>query len=204
MSSVFGEKKHEMKCIVCKKRTEEFLIKPGAGKKILLFAWKGYRKLPLCRDHLIEYFRQAFISAKQKMIVFCPDLEGKKGYYQYFYFTRVTIEKFAPDPKINDSILSLMNIWIETVVGKCENCWSDAGVAYFDKHSIPYERVPGYLGGRFDYPMIHRVIDKPKILCRPCAFKEIEPSFRVSKAGFKEGVFPPQDDEEGIYVAVEI
>jgi hypothetical protein len=193
-----------MKCIDCKKRTKQFLVKSGVEKRFLFFKWKGDRNIPLCRDHLIKYFKEAFLNAKQRMIVFCPNLEGKKGVYQYFYSTRETIEKYAPDPKINDSILSQMDKWIETITGKCANCSSDTGVAYFNSYSISYERVPGYLGGLFDYPMIHKVSDKPKILCRLCAFKEIEFAFRASNEGFREGVFTPKEGKEGIYVAVEI
>ena len=51
--------------------------------------------------------------------------------------------------------------------------------------------------------MIHKITDQPVKLCRSCAYKEIESSFRASKKGFEEGVSIP-DDDEGIYMACEI
>lgn len=193
-----------MKCLDCKRATKEFLVTSGAEKKFLFLKWKGDRSLPLCRHHLIEHFKEAFVSAKQKMVVFCPNLEGKQGSYQYFYSTRETLKKYAPDPKINDSILFLMGKWMEAIMGKCQECSSDARAAYFDKYSLPYERVPGYLGGLFNYPMIHKVTDKPRILCPACAFKEMEFTLRMAQESFGDGIFTPKEDEEGIYVAVEM
>jgi hypothetical protein len=184
-----GDKFTENKCIDCKRKTHEFI-------------WEGSHRIPLCREHLIEHFREHFINARQKMIVTYPDFEEINGsYYQYSYETIESFAKASPDKKINNLNLSRMNEWLAMIDGKCAKCSRDASVAYFPRFSVPWEHVPGFWTlSKSPFPIIHKVTDKPVILCKACAFKEIEGSFRPSGNGFHYGVFTPEGDEEGIYI----
>jgi hypothetical protein len=194
-----------MKCAVCRQRTKEFLVVEPVPKQFLFFKWKGAKVERLCREHLIQRFREEFTKATQRMVVFYPNLEEKHGGYQYSYVLARSIKKgFGPAREMDVRVSQQVADWLGMITGRCSRCSYPAGVAYFRREAITWQRVPDYLAVRFDYPMIHHVTETPEILCRRCAFENIERSLRAEAPGFEDGILCPYGTEEGVYVTVEI
>jgi hypothetical protein len=185
-------------------KTREFLAAPYR-RKLLSRSWEGFKSVGFCREHLIQHFKEGFLTARQRMVVVYPNLEEKNGNYQYCFVTLKEIEQgYAPDEATNNLIIRLIRGWLDSIQGQCGRCSFKGEVAYFGKEAVKWEKVPGFLGAPFDYPMIHEIRATPEILCRSCAFKNIENSFRTPGPGFNDGVFCPRENEEGIYVTVEV
>jgi hypothetical protein len=193
-----------MRCSDCNQKTKEFLVWPRQIRKCGM-NWDWPKTKAYCREHLIARFREEFVKSPQKMIVCYPNLEEKHSNYEYVYLTLSRMQKgYAPEPEITLKIVELFQTWMRMINGKCPKCGFEATTAYFGKGVIPYEKVPAFLGFRFDYPMIHQTAAKPEILCKSCAFGMIEQSFQSPGPGFEDGVLCPDEYEEGIYLAVEV
>ena len=194
-----------MKCKICRQPTDEFLVTESVPTRILFFTWNGAKVEKLCREHLIQRFREEFTRATHRMVVFHPNLEEKHGDYQYSYVRWNRIMKgLGGDPDVNARIIELANDWFSQITGTCNRCSHEAQIAYFDRKSISWEKVPVILGVRYDFPMIHKVTADPEKLCRNCAFDSIEKSLRTSVPGFENGVLSPMGNEEGIYITLEM
>jgi hypothetical protein len=194
-----------VKCVICQEPTSEHLVLGLAERRFLFFRWKDWNSVPVCREHLIAWFRAEFLDSTQRMVVFYPNLEEKHGNYQYYYARLEEIRKrTALDERANDRVLQLVKGWLGMVHGQCEECAADGQVAYFTRGSLRWQRVPGWAAGLYDFPMIEDVKSRPNILCRACAFKHIEQSLRNSDTGFEEGVFCPNKDEEGVYLTGQV
>ena len=74
-----------VKCKICRQPTDEFLVTESVPTRILFFTWNGAKVEKLCREHLIQRFREEFTRATHRMVVFHPNLEEKHGDYQYSY-----------------------------------------------------------------------------------------------------------------------
>jgi hypothetical protein len=194
-----------LRCVICQRVTSEHLVLGAAERRFLFFRWKDWNSVPVCREHLIEWFRAEFLKATQRMVVFYPNLEEKHGDYQYYYARLEEIRKgLVSDDRTNDRVLRLVKGWLSMVQGPCEECSSNGEVAYFSRGSVKWERVPGWAAGLYDIPMIQDVRTRPSVLCRACAFGHIEQSLRTGRRGFEEGVFTPYEDEAGVYLTGQV
>jgi hypothetical protein len=195
-----------VKCKECGQPTREFLVTYGGEKRFLFWKYPDAREIALCREHLIERFKMVFLSAPQRMVVLYPNLEEKNRNYQYAFIALSTVEqKMTTDKALNTTITQKARGWLDLIRGTCAECdQRQAEIAFFPREAIPWQRVPGYLGAPFDYPMLHQIDADPRILCRGCAFGHIERSLRMPVRGFEDGIFAPSDDSEGIYLTVEV
>ena len=78
--SAFSTMKH---CTICNKKTKEILCQEKP-KQFLGINYQSSNNKPLCRRHLVEEFKNLFLKAKSKFLVFYPDLE-KKSDENYVY-----------------------------------------------------------------------------------------------------------------------
>ena len=193
-----------MKCSICRQPTSEFLVTDGRPKRLLFFTWHGAKVEKLCRDHLIMRFREEFIRASHRMVVFYPNLEEKHGDYQYSYVQWDRIMKgMGGDQDVNAQVRYSANEWFGKITGTCNRCSAEAHIAYFDRNAISWEKITILPGVKYDFPMIHKVTTEPEILCRKCAFDGIEASLRSHPEGFTNGVLGPMGDHEGMYITLE-
>jgi hypothetical protein len=193
-----------MKCRDCGNSTKEFLVLPTRKKQILFLKWENAPSIYLCREHLLQRFRDEFTGARQKMVVFYPNLEEKNGNCCYSFMRLKDFNKYASEEQTYDHIVRNIQQWLDMVEGKCLRCSHAGQVAYFGREAVEWKQVPGYPGASSDYPMLPDVTARPEILCASCAFQNIERSFRAPVRGFEDGVFCPDSVEEGVYLTVEV
>jgi hypothetical protein len=193
-----------LKCADCGTKTTEFLVQAGP-KSLWKFKWTGFEAVNYCRNHLIEHFKESFLSSQNKMVVLYPEMEEKHGNYQYFFMTMSQLhDGYAGDPQINNQIVTLVEKWLGYIKNGCSRCSFPAQVAYFSKDKILRDKVPSYLGALFDYPMLHKMQSLPEILCKKCAFERIVPSLQSASPGFYEGICKPEPNQDGIYLTIEV
>jgi len=191
-------------CRDCGSSTEEFLILPARKKRILFLKWENAENIYLCREHLVQRFREEFTKAHQRMVVFYPNLEEKNGNYCYSFMRLRDFNKYASEGQTYDHIVREVQQWLDMVQGKCSGCGSSGQVAYFGREAIEWKKAPGSLAAPLDYPMMPNVIARPEILCVNCAFANMERSLRVPVKGFEDGIFCPDSVEEGVYLTIEV
>jgi hypothetical protein len=170
-----------MKCADCRKKTGEFLVKP-ATRSFLGLKWAGVRRTLLCREHLLQRFREEFLKL---------GLLQKRG--------------FTPDGLLNPALRSSLTEWLALAAGPCHGCGQPGAVAFFTREQVRWDRRRGFLGTQFDQPLLQEITGPPLIFCRACAFEEIAKSFQAGgPQGFEGGVFLPPDREAGIYLTLEV
>jgi hypothetical protein len=195
-----------MKCADCRKKTGEFLVKP-ATRSFLGLKWAGVRRTPLCREHLLQRFREEFLKLPQRLVVLYPNLEEKHGRYQYFFAPLGLLQKrgFTPDGLLNPALRASLTEWLALAAGPCHSCGQPGAVAFFTREQVRWDRRRGFLGTLFDQPLLQAITGPPLIFCRACAFEEIAKSFQAGgPQGFEGGVFLPPDREAGIYLTLEV
>ncbi len=133
-----------------------------------------------------------------------PNLEEKHGNYQYVYTPVADLRMFARRDPVAQQVLERTEGWLAAIHGPCVKCSFKGEVAYFDRSQVQWKEVKGFLGRKFDYPVVHEVTAAPDILCRKCAFEHIEKSLRSTETGFEDGVICPSPDHEGIYTTIEV
>jgi hypothetical protein len=184
--------------------TSGYLVHQNVEKSWLFFRWRGPKKLPLCREHLVERLRADFLAASQHMVVFCPDGERRTS-FQYSYHTVEEVRQLCnvtgPDREIPAKVQS----WLAAIAGSCNRCGASAQVAFFPASALSWEQVPRAMGMLYDHPLLREVRQEPEALCRACAVSEVCQALWASPAEreFDEGVFSPLGCAEGIMLTTE-
>ena len=157
------------KCLVCSIDTHDSYMD------------ESDKLLPICRKHLIEKWRVAFLVSSFNMMVLEPDFENYPGAYSYASTKRLVKEwNYQKKDAINiDRIIAL-------IPGKiCESCNKPASVAFFRKNE-------------YKWPFFSKIDAEPTFYCKACTALKIEPLVISSKEAFSEGLYAPRA-EEGIY-----
>jgi hypothetical protein len=189
-----------MHCADCQAFTREYLIHRDVVKSWLFFCWRGLRKSPLCREHLVERFRADFLAAGQRMVVFCPDRGERRTAYQYSYHSFDEMCRLCNVTGPDREIPAKMQSWLAAIADHCAGCGATAQVAFFPAAALRWEEVPRLMGVLYDHPLLREVSDEPEILCRACAASQVCQALQAAPAGreFGEGVFSPLGCSEGI------
>jgi hypothetical protein len=189
-----------MRCVDCRAITAEYLVHRDVEKSWLFFRWRGLRKSPLCREHLVEHFRADFLAAGQRMVVFCPDGGERRIAYQYSYHTAEEVRQICNVTGPDREIPAKMQSWLAVIAGNCLQCGAPAQVALFPAAALPWEERPGSMGVLFDHPLLREVADEPEPLCRACAACRLCQALHAAppEREFDEGVFSPLGCAEGI------
>ena len=189
-----------MRCADCRAFTMEYLVHRDVMKSWLFFRWRGVRKSPFCREHLVERFRADFLAAGQRMVVFCPDDGERRTAYQYSYHSVEEVQQLCDVTGPDREIPAKLQSWLAAIAGDCARCGAPAQVAFFPASALPWEEVPRLMGVLFDHPLLREVMDEPETLCRACAAGRVCQALQASPAEreFGEGVVSPLGCAEGI------
>jgi hypothetical protein len=182
-----------------------FLVHHDVEQSWLFFRWRGPKKLPLCREHLVERLRADFLAADQHMIVFCPDRGERRNGYQYTYHTVKEVRQLCNVKGPDREIPAIVQSWLNAIAGNCVRCGVPAQIAFFPARALPWDEAPRSTGVLVDQPLLREVREKPEALCRACAVGEICQVLRTTPAEreFDEGIFSPLGCAEGIMLTTE-
>lgn len=138
------------------------------------------KRIPLCRNHLVDRWKKDVILSPYVMVVIEPDFVNYP--YAYLYATLNKLKEWQYTKEDLDNISYIANTVSEK---KCTECSNDASVAYFRKED-------------YKFPYLGKISAQPVYLCKNCVVKKIEPLLRNSSKPFVEGVYAPTNDL-GVY-----
>jgi len=146
-----------------------------------LYRDESDREVSLCRNHLVERWRNDVVSSPFDMVIIEPDFINYP--YGYLYATISRLKEWCYPKEAQDKISS----FLDSISGKsCNECVNvAASVAFFKKEDFPV-------------PNLESIIVQPIYLCKKCAVKKVEPLIRSSLNDFVEGLYAPTH-ERGIY-----
>jgi hypothetical protein len=165
-----------LRCSVCGRFSRDTLVLREGGSR------------RLCREHLIERFRREFTAFTDKMVVFYPAVEGKRGPYVYEYRTMNDI----PEKFLRTGFGRLITKALSSIGGKCSRCGRDATVAYFGPGSMQ-RGFDATIGTRWGEPGEEEIAARFEITCPFCVVEDICFSLERFEGGFSEGVVLPNN-----------
>ena len=186
------------KCERCKKKETDRLV-IGIVKIGDMYLWR--RDRAFCRTHLIKEFKNVFVNYNDKMVVFYPCLEEKRGSYTYKYLPMDEVRKLnIPEPKLKKKIIELITSSLDSIEGKCARCDRPASVAFFEQNTFKWKKG-GLLS--WDIPQIEDIKRKPHNLCSECTFKKIDFSLKNFKSKYAEGLSLPREGD-GVFLTLKV
>jgi hypothetical protein len=183
-----------MRCSKCNKSTNEYLVTNVLQRKLLFFENPKVETNALCREHLFPEFKDRFVNFSEKMIVFYPELEDRRGSYVYAYLSLGEVRR----RKIGGGVVEEA---LAAVGGECRRCSGPGQIAYFGEGKLR-RKVESALGIKWEFPLIESVVAEPEVLCRGCALSEIVPSLQKFPE-FADGLCAPYG-EEGVFITLEV
>ncbi len=141
-----------------------------------------------CRAHMIERFRREFTACGEKMVVFHPGLETKRGPYRYEY--RAVADMSAKF--LQSGTGRLIEQSLAAIGDRRCKCGRAASVAYFGPGSVPWESPhPDGAGmeGLRGLEFARRFLPA----CPFCIVDEVSLSLARFQGSFSEGVVLPYD-----------
>ncbi|MFA9397416.1 MAG: hypothetical protein ACERKV_04005 [Clostridiaceae bacterium] len=190
-----------MKCSVCSKEGKDILIyqvkKKNIMKKEIV---TGVKSKNFCREHLIEEYKNKILEHQGKLIMYYPAIEGLKGGYTYTYMDINEIKNMKSNFKDGVKIIEKN---IKRIEGKCEECDSEATVAFYNKDDIPWDKEGGFYKISGNMIMLDEIKNKPAYLCKACAVKKIENSLKYFLDDYKNGISIPYT-ENGVLIPIKL
>ena len=180
-----GAKISTGKCAVCGEKTSDHFF---SGKK----------SEKLCRRHLLERFREAFLKTSSRLIVFHPGLDHVTATsYTYGYYE---LKKLREGFSVNASIQKKLESYLSAIPESCEECGAKAQVAYFEKGSFGW-----VLWNKKDpqVPDMEKLSSIPKALCLNCCHGRVAPSLQNYTGSFGDSFAIPSEKQlsiPGVYI----
>ena len=142
-----------------------------------LYRDESDRGVSLCRNHLVERWKNDVVSSPFDMVIIEPDFINYP--YGYPYATIPRLKEWFYPKEAQDKVSS----FLDSISGKsCNECANvSASVAFFNKEDFPV-------------PNLESIIAEPAYLCKKCAVKKVEPLIINSPKDFIEGLYAPTHD----------
>ena len=183
-----------MTCRVCGQHTKEYVVHGVRQRRFLFINYPQPQTTPLCHEHLLREFEKGFTTFPDRMVVFYPDLEDKRGSYTYGYLPLSEVRQRGIGQNLVENAL-------RAIAGGCQRCAAPAQLAYFGKGVLQWQVVgKGFVN--WHMPRIEEVQAEPEPLCRRCAWEAIEPSLRRFPE-FADGLCQPHNGE-GLLISLEV
>ena len=145
---------------------------------------KDDKCVPLCKNHLIERWKEGVVSSPYTMAAIEPDFV--KYPHAYLYATVARLKEWNYKKEDQDAVSAIL----DSVEGKmCNICGSRATVAYFNKED-------------FISPFFAKISAQPTFLCKGCFVKRVEQFLSDSSLDFGEGLYAPTNDK-GVFHVLE-
>lgn len=172
------------KCCLCQEKAGDRLVYPNRKSK------------RLCRSHLLQEFKEAFLKFEGEMVVFYPALELKEGPYFYQFWAIKDVPKELMENKVGHLVNRALTLVSES--GSCSKCGGMSTIAYFGPGTFRWEAIK--TGGvEWDIPHFEEITRDPTLLCSRCVADEIVYSLRHFKSYFSEAVVLPYA-ERGVFL----
>ena len=172
------------RCCLCQEKAEDVLVYPHHKSK------------RLCRTHLLQEFKEAFLKFEGEMAVFYPALESKEGPYFYQFWAIKDVPRELMENKVGSLVKRALLSVSES--GSCSKCGRMSTVAYFGPGAFRWEAMK--TGGvQWDIPKFEDITREPALLCNRCVVDEIVYSLRHFNGCFSEAVILPYA-ERGVFL----
>lgn len=167
----FGKKK----CATCQKETQDILVVDGD------------KRVPYCRNHLLQEFSKSFLQFPHRMIVFHPEQDRNYCGTMYPYYPLSEFDTFNFSKEDRQAMEKI----IREIKGECMKCKKDATVAYYRKGLLQWDGTG---------PKMRNISSLGELLCKDCTLERIEPDLKINKNPFADnGLFIPYSSE-GVFI----